>query len=75
MRQHQHRDLAGKKMNQIQETLKHEVYLQRLATEMVKKKLFPSLDAAYKAIRLILLDAESITSPPKLAAITREITK
>jgi SPP1 gp7 family putative phage head morphogenesis protein len=62
-------------MNQIQETLKHEVYLQRLATEMVNKKLFPSLDAAYKAIRLILLDAETITSPTKLNAVTREITK
>lgn len=62
-------------MNQVTETLKHEVYLQRLATEMVNKKLFPSLDAAYKAIRLILLDAEAISSPTKLNAVTREITK
>jgi len=62
-------------MNQVTETLKHEVYLQRLATEMVNKKLFPSLDAALKAIRLILLDAESITSPTKLNAVTREITR
>lgn len=62
-------------MNQVTETLKHEVYLQRLATEMVNKKLFPSLDAAFKAIRLILLDAETITSPAKLNAVTREITK
>lgn len=62
-------------MNQVEQVLKHEIYLQRLATEMVNKKLFPSLDAAVKAIRLILLDAENITSPTKLNAVTREITK
>ena len=62
-------------MNQTEEMLKHDIYLQRFATQLVESQLFPSIDATYKLIRLILLDAEEITSITKLNAITREIDK
>ena len=55
----------------------HEVYLQRFATYLVNTHTQPNLKAAYKAARLILLDAENITSNTQLnkitAAIAREI--
>jgi len=56
---------------------RHSVYLQRLATSLINNYTTPNLQAAYKAARLILLDAESITSNTQLnkitAAIAREI--
>lgn len=42
---------------------RHELYLQRIATALLTSKIYPSLAEAYKAARLILLDAESINPP------------
>ncbi len=61
-------------MSQINDALKHEVQLQRVATKLIKGGVYKSLDEAYKAVRLILLDAEKITSPTKLNAVTKKIS-
>ena len=62
-------------MTQANEALKHELALQRVATDLIRKGLFKSIGEAYKAVRMILLDAETITSPTKLSAVTRAINK
>lgn len=54
---------------------KHSVYLGRLATELLRARIYPSYEAAYKAIRLILLDAETIGSPTKLSLVNKAIAK
>lgn len=51
----------------------HTVQIQRLATKLLNSEIYPSLNEAYKAARLILLDAEEITSITQLNKITREI--
>jgi hypothetical protein len=60
-------------MSKIDDLLQHELGLQRIATQLLNKGIYPSLDEAYKAVRLILLDSESITSPTKLKAVERKI--
>lgn len=57
----------------INQLLQHELYLQRVATSLINKGLFKSLDDAIAAVRLIMLDAETIQSPTKLNAINRAI--
>jgi hypothetical protein len=57
----------------INQLLQHELYLQRVATNLINKGLFKSLDDAVAAVRLILLDAETIQSPTKLNAVNRAI--
>lgn len=59
----------------INQLLQHELYLQRVATSLINKGLFKSLDDAVAAVRLILLDAETIQSPTKLNAVNRAIKK
>jgi len=54
---------------------RHELYLQRIATALLTSKIYPSLAEAYKAARLILLDAESIKSPSELNKITAAVRK
>lgn len=65
--------------NLLNETEQRTVYLGRLASGLLKSKLVPTLEAAYKAARLILLDAGdniSITNRNKVAAaIRRAITE
>lgn len=53
----------------------HSLYLGRIATQLLKSNLYPSYQEAYKAVRLILLDAETITSVSKLNAVNRAIAK
>lgn len=63
----------------LNQTEQRTVQLGRLASGLLKAKIVPSLDAAYKAARLILLDAGdniSITNRNKVtAAIRRAITE
>ena len=54
---------------------RHELYLQRIATALLTSKIYPSLAEAYKAARLILLDAESIKSPSELNKITAAVRR
>jgi len=54
---------------------KHSVYLGRVATNLLKANIYPSYAEAYKAVRLILLDAENIGSVSKLSAVNRAIAK
>jgi hypothetical protein len=53
----------------------HQVYLARVATNLLRAKLYPSYEEAYKAIRMILLDAETIGSNTKLSAVNKAIAK
>lgn len=58
----------------LNQTEQRSVYLGRLASGLLKAKIVPSLDAAYKAARLILLDAGdniSITNRNKVTAAIR----
>ena len=54
---------------------KHSIYLGRVATNLLKANIYPSYAEAYKAVRLILLDAENIGSVSKLNAVNRAIAK
>lgn len=49
--------------------------LQRVVTGLLNNELFPELRKSYKEIRLLLLDAETITSRKQLNSITAQITK
>lgn len=64
--------------NILEDTERRTVYLGRLASGLLKAKIVPTLEEAYKAARLILLDAGdniSITNRNKVtAAIRRAIT-
>lgn len=53
----------------------HSIYLARVATNLLRAKLYPSYEEAYKAIRMILLDAETISSNTKLSAVNKAIAK
>lgn len=54
---------------------RHEIYLAKLTSGLLNAKVYPSLEEAYKAARLILLDAESITSITVLRRIESSIAK
>ena len=62
-------------MSFIDDFERHEIYLARLATQLLNAHIYPSLTEAYKAARLILLDAEAINSPSQLNKITAAIRK
>ncbi len=51
----------------------HTVQLSRLATELLKTGVYPSYDAAYQAVRLILLDAEQMRSQAALNRVSKAI--
>lgn len=51
------------------------VQLQRIAATLAKAKVFPSLEEAYKAARLILLDYEKLNSITAVNKATSEIAK
>ena len=40
---------------------RHEIYLQRLASELLNKYAYPNLTQAYKAARLIVLDVDDLS--------------
>ena len=52
---------------------RREVYLHRFATHLVNQYTTPNLQAAYKSARMILLDAENITSNTQLNKINNAI--
>jgi hypothetical protein len=53
---------------------RHEVYIARLATQLLNEHVYTGIDTAYKAARLILLDADNISSFTKLNKITSAVT-
>jgi hypothetical protein len=55
--------------------LQQQLQLNRIVNTLLKSELIPSLNANYKAVRLLLLDAENITSQTQLNRITKEIAK
>lgn len=61
-------------MSLTADQLRHEALLQRVATGLLKTKVYPSLDAAYKAVRAILLEQEEIKSAAQLNRITKAIS-
>lgn len=62
-------------MSQIDSADRHEIYLARLTTQLLNSHIYPSLEAAYKAARALLLDAESIDSIVIMKRLQREIGK
>lgn len=54
---------------------RHNLYLQKLAAGIYNAQVYPSLEAARKAARLLLLDAEEITSVRELRRIQAAIDK
>ena len=61
--------------NIINSTEQRQVLLGRLAAGLVRSNIYPTLQEAYKAARLILLDAENITSIAKLNHVTSQIRR
>lgn len=59
----------------INSTEQRQVMLGRIAAGLVKSKVYPTLQEAYRAARIILLDAEQITSITKLNQVTAQIRK
>jgi hypothetical protein len=62
-------------MSLINDTASHELYLARLASGILNDKLYPAQESLYKQVRLLLLDAENITSRKQLASITKAVRK
>lgn len=52
---------------------RHNLYLQRLATGLLNTHVYPSLEEAYKAARLILLDRGEIKNLRQLNAVLRAV--
>lgn len=61
-------------MSMTADQLRHEALLQRIATGVLKTQLYPSLDAAYKAVKAILYEQEQIRSPAQLNRITKAVS-
>lgn len=62
-------------MTLINDSASHELYLARLASGMLNDKLYPAQESLYKQVRLLLLDAENITSRKQLATLTKAVRK
>lgn len=59
----------------IDDFLRHQLYLERLDSNIVNTAVYPSLDATYRAIRQQLLLAENINTPVKLRRIVRLVNE
>lgn len=62
-------------MSLLDESNRHEIYLARLASGLLNSKIYPSLEEAYKAARLILLDMETLNTPKKLQDALKKVSK
>jgi len=61
--------------NIINDTERRQIMLGRLAAGLVKANVYPTLQAAYKAAKAILDEAEKITSITKLNQVTSQIRR
>jgi len=59
----------------IDDSQRHELYLARLTSYLLNSKVYPSLEEAYKAARLLLLDAEDISSIKILNKLQVDVNK
>ena len=59
-------------MSMINDSDRHSLHLQRLASGLLKTNVYPSLEEAYKAARLILLDAGEIKNLRQLNAVLKK---
>lgn len=59
----------------LDEFLRHQLYLDRLATGQINAHVYPSLEAAYKAIRLMVLDKGVPANLRQLDALVAAIRK
>lgn len=60
-------------MSLVDDNDRHNLYLQRLASGLLKTHVYPSLEDAYKAARLLLLDQGDIKNLRQLNAILRKV--
>ena len=52
---------------------RHDIYLNRLITGLLREQIYPTYEQAYRDIRAILLDTQEITSKKQLDAVIRAI--
>ena len=62
-------------MSLANDTIRHQIYLQRLATQIYREYGLLSVNESYRQARLIMLDAENIGSVTKLNRVLRDIRK
>lgn len=62
-------------MSLLNDTASHDLYLARLASGILNDKLYPAQESLYKQVRIMLLDAENITSRKQLSSITKAVRK
>lgn len=60
-------------MSYVDDNDRHNLYLQRLASGLLRTNVYPTLEQAYKAARLILLDAGEIKNLRQLNSVLRKI--
>lgn len=60
-------------MSYVNDNDRHNLYLQRLATGLLNTHVYPSLEEAYKAARLILLDRGQIKNLRQLNAVLAKV--
>lgn len=62
-------------MSLIDDSDRHAIYLQKLASHLLNTNVYPSMADAYRAARLILLNQESIKSVTALRRVQAEISR
>ena len=60
-------------MSYVNDNDRHNLYLQRLASGLLRTNVYPTLEAAYKAARLILLDHGEIKNLRQLNAVLKKV--
>lgn len=59
----------------LEKTNRHQIYISRLATGILKDEVYPSINGAYKAVRLILAQYGDITSIQDVNRLNAAINK
>lgn len=60
-------------LSYVDDNDRHNLYLQRLASGLLRTNVYPTLEQAYKAARLIMLDAGEIKNLRQLNSVLRKI--
>ncbi|MDP5205451.1 hypothetical protein ORI99_00100 [Alishewanella sp. SMS9] len=60
-------------MSYVEDNDRHNLYLQRLASGLLRTNVYPTLEAAYKAARLIMLDHGEIKNLRQLNAVLKKV--
>jgi hypothetical protein len=61
--------------DELDKYLRHQTYIDRLATNAIKTKLYPSIDASIKAVIKIINESGTPTTPKQIDEIAKAIRK